>query len=234
MQREDHDRAVLSRYEHCKRPVHREFGDAERESGPRRQDDPLNGGRVAFGVCDEISREKQLLNARGQSLCWPPATPSYLLWLRRHQQTGQKPNLFAWLCNALNVGPSSFWISELVRAYDLTIEQDRDLRRRILFDLFTPSAGSEAKRKGAYWYIPWQITRYAAPGLKLLEVHAAWPQRLADIPTRLMAFSTEMRYRLINWGYALTDAAVRRWYRPSTAEPHWPYPKYDLKVAPAN
>ena len=31
---------------------------------------------------------------------------------------------------ALDMGPSSFWISELVRAYDLTIKQDRDLRRR--------------------------------------------------------------------------------------------------------
>ena len=56
---------------------------------------------------------------------------------------------------ALDMGPSSFWISELVRAYDLTIEQDRDLRRRILHDMFVAKNPNPAmQQRGVYWYIP--------------------------------------------------------------------------------
>jgi len=137
----------------------------------------------------------------------------------------------------LDMGPSSFWISELVRAYDLTIEQDRALRRRILYDMFqnksngTNGVDTTLKRGGAYWYMPWQITKYNVPNT--LPVANEWPTKLAAIPTRLTGFSAADRHRLVNWGYALTDAAVRRWYQPSDVKPRWPYPEYSLEAPPA-
>jgi NTE family protein len=62
----------------------------------------------------------------------------------------------------------------------------------------------------------------------------SWPsstdsETLAKIRTRLNPFSEAEQCSLINLGYAVCDAAVRRFANaPSTPAPTWPYPDFAL------
>ncbi|MBN1419982.1 MAG: patatin-like phospholipase family protein [Planctomycetes bacterium] len=124
---------------------------------------------------------------------------------------------------AMQFGPGRLWHNQLARAYALTIEQDRDLRRRVLYEAF-----KTGETLGTYWLISWPIDKFRAE--KRLHVGARWPGRLASIRTRLNPFSEEEQRRLVNWGYALADAAVRRRVEDSGIPAAWPYPEYGLEA----
>ena len=54
-------------------------------------------------------------------------------------------------------------------------------------------------------------------------------ESLRNIRTRLNKFSPEEQGKLINWGYALTDTALRRWYFKDKRETgRWPIGEYAL------
>ncbi len=63
-----------------------------------------------------------------------------------------------------------------------------------------------------------------------LPVLAGWTKSLASLRTRLNPFSDEEQGRLINGGYALCDAALRKYVltAPAPKPPKWPYPMYAL------
>jgi len=122
---------------------------------------------------------------------------------------------------AMMFGPKRLWHNQLERAYSLTIEQDRDLRRRILIGDF-----KSGERRGTYWLISWPLDNFRVTGG--LPVESGWAKKLADIRTRLDPFSDQEQGWLINWGYALADAAVRDWVEESTVRVEWPMPAYGL------
>jgi NTE family protein len=77
-------------------------------------------------------------------------------------------------------------------------------------------------RKGAYWGIRTDILRYGVPSLPCAvdRTHA-----LAEVATRLTALDDLTQERLINWGYAVCDAALRSWVDPAMAPATaFPYP----------
>jgi NTE family protein len=44
-------------------------------------------------------------------------------------------------------------------------------------------------------------------------------------PTRLKEMDDTLQERIVNWGYAICDAAMRRWVEPgATAPAGFPYP----------
>ena len=52
---------------------------------------------------------------------------------------------------------------------------------------------------------------------------------MKDVRTRLNAFSDEEQGQLINWGYAVTDAAMRKFVIQGGDKPtQWPVDKYRL------
>ncbi|MBF0173130.1 MAG: patatin-like phospholipase family protein [Magnetococcales bacterium] len=95
------------------------------------------------------------------------------------------------------------------RVLDIMTEQTRALRKRMFV-----SALKSNEKQGTYWGIATRIADYA-----LTENHHAPPllsdnaktARLAQVRTRLDEFEPEEQEDLINWGYALTDAAMRRY-----------------------
>lgn len=100
------------------------------------------------------------------------------------------------------------WLSRTKRVLDIAVEQTRALRKRQLIADFKAGA-----RRGTYWGIATQIGDYG------LEARGRRPALLGDQPatarlartrTRLDAFLPGEQARLIDWGYALADAAVRR------------------------
>jgi len=116
-------------------------------------------------------------------------------------------------------------VRQTMRALDVATDQSRGLRKRALTDDFR-----RKERAGAYWGIDTRIADYK-PGTALV----CKPERvlpLAQLRTRLNAFSDQEQGELINWGYALTDAALHA-YAPQLlgAQPpaaQWPVPKWRL------
>jgi NTE family protein len=114
------------------------------------------------------------------------------------------------------------------RTLDVMSSQIRALRTRELIDGFEAKPGS-----GAYWGIGTRIDAYALaeqgrpPALVSDNKCTA---RLSQIRTRLNRFKDREQGQLINWGYALSDAALRRYMLPQDAEAPrgWPVATHPL------
>jgi len=121
----------------------------------------------------------------------------------------------------LDQNPSSMWLNLTLRVIDLTSEQARALRKRWLIQDFRNN-----KRQGTYWGIGTHIDDYQLSNAmtKDNEITAS----LSAIRTRLNRFTDEEQCRLINWGYALTDAALRKHVHANAPPGKWPYPDYAL------
>jgi NTE family protein len=62
----------------------------------------------------------------------------------------------------------------------------------------------------------------AVGGLECAPERAA---QLARVKTALRDYGDETRAGLVNWGYAVCDKALRRWYLPQAPAPtRWPTP----------
>jgi NTE family protein len=101
-------------------------------------------------------------------------------------------------------------ISELaraLRAVSIVTNQTRALRKRWLISGF-----EQGIMKGTYWGIGSDIRNYqlTAHGPPALLDDNQITRSLSRVRTRLNRFSQVEQERLINWGYALTDAAMRR------------------------
>ena len=98
--------------------------------------------------------------------------------------------------------PRQDYFSQLGRVRDILIDQTRALRKRQLIGDF------ELKReRGAYWGIDTAIGDYEVDGK--LAVDNAITAKLETMSTRLASVAPDLQGHLINWGYALADAALR-------------------------
>jgi NTE family protein len=113
-------------------------------------------------------------------------------------------------------------VGQLSRALDIATDQARGLRSRYLIEL--------AKLRGqttAYWGIDTACDKY--PAADKLPCAAAKTDGLKDIRTRLNAFDRAEQETLINWGYALCDAAMRSFIDSAAAPPTtFPCPAHPL------
>jgi NTE family protein len=116
------------------------------------------------------------------------------------------------------------WIKQTLRALDVATDQARALRKRALIDDFQRHA-----RSGTYWGIDTEIANYRLQDAMACKNEIVKP--LARIRTRLNPFSDTEQEQLINWGYALCDAAVRK-HAPEIAKTPapaaWPCPGHPL------
>jgi NTE family protein len=80
------------------------------------------------------------------------------------------------------------------------------------------------KRRGTYWGVGSDIAHYKLPSS--LPAPSERTRQLAAIPTRLRRLSAADQERLINWGYAICDTAIRRHFPPAapSSPPQFPYP----------
>jgi NTE family protein len=115
--------------------------------------------------------------------------------------------------------PPGGFLFQPVRVTQVIDRQVRALRKRLLVRSYI-----EHERSGAYWGIRTDIANYAAPGT--LPCPPAAVARLAAVPTRLTRMAERTQERLINWGYAVTDAAIRAHVVLDAPAPAgFPYPK---------
>jgi NTE family protein len=114
--------------------------------------------------------------------------------------------------------PKSDWLQHSVRVLGVIDNQVRSLRKRQLV-----AALATRERKGAYWGIRTDVTRY--PLADPLPCPLEKTLKLAGVATRLDALSAVVQERLINWGYAVCDAAMRAHVDPSLPRPAgFPFP----------
>ena len=119
---------------------------------------------------------------------------------------------------AAQARPWSLWPIQARRVLDLVDNQVRSLRKRQLIDSYCSGL-----RGGAYWGIRTDIRNYQLP--TALPCPAALTLALANVPTRLRALDPTTQERLINWGYAVCDAALRTHVDPALpVPPGFPFP----------
>lgn len=119
--------------------------------------------------------------------------------------------------------PRRNWLSHSYRVLNVVDNQVRSLRKRQLINSYQITDGPDARR-GAYWGIRTNIRDYGLAD--------AWDcphertLRLAETPTRLKAMPARLQEWLINWGYAVCDAALRRHVCGELPRPaRLPYPE---------
>jgi NTE family protein len=99
--------------------------------------------------------------------------------------------------------PHGDWARHALRVNDIIDNQVRSLRARQVIGSF------EAKeREGAYWGIRTDVRDYDLPDCLSCDFEST--TALANTPTRLKRLDGVLQERLINWGYAVCDAAMRK------------------------
>lgn len=112
------------------------------------------------------------------------------------------------------------WARHAMRITSIIDNQVRSLRKRQTIEGF-----ERGDRTGAYWGIRSDIGRFDPPGGSL-PCPVDRTTALAATKTRLERMPEELQERLINWGYAACDAAMRTHVVGDGAPPaRFPYPE---------
>ena len=118
--------------------------------------------------------------------------------------------------------PHTDWARHALRINEVIDNQVRSLRKRQLIASY-----KSGQRKGTYWGMRSDIADYPAP--HTLPCLSDDTIALAEYPTRLAAVPDATQKRLINWGYAICDAAMRAHVAPESLSPA-AFPYADVKV----
>ena len=129
--------------------------------------------------------------------------------------------------------PRGDWAQHSIRVMGLIDNQVRGLRKRQLINAYMCPPTDADHRKGTYWGIGSHFDDYrkGQPALPdPFNLAGFDPMPLATVKTRLKAMPGATQERLINWGYAICDTAVRRHVGSSVASPPGlPYPSAGIR-----
>jgi NTE family protein len=114
--------------------------------------------------------------------------------------------------------PERDWARHTYRILSLIDNQVRSLRKRQVIDSYKLGV-----RKGTYWGIRTNIADYALPDA--MNCPFTETLKLANVATRLKALDPTLQEKIINWGYAVCDAAMRKHVDDTLPAPvAFPYP----------
>jgi NTE family protein len=115
--------------------------------------------------------------------------------------------------------PKHDWARHAYRTLGVIDTQVRNLRKRQVVAGYL-----SGQREGTYWGIRSHIGDYGPPAGSL-PCPDDKALTLARTATRLAQMDDTLQERLINWGYAICDAGMRRWVEPDAPPPgDFPYP----------
>jgi NTE family protein len=115
--------------------------------------------------------------------------------------------------------PKRDWVRHAARILFIVDNQVRSMRLRQIIGAF---ANPNDEHKGAYWGIRTNIAEYGVADA--LPCPLQRTHELAEVATRLRRIEPELQERLINWGYAVCDAAMRKHDPKLRAPAAFPYP----------
>ena len=114
--------------------------------------------------------------------------------------------------------PASDWLRQMGRVLEMVDWQARGAQKRQLIESFRSGA-----RNGTYWGIASALQEYGLASA--LPYPPERTSELAMLSSRLKELDGPTQERLINWGYAVCDAAIRTHYIPEAPPPKsFPYP----------
>lgn len=115
--------------------------------------------------------------------------------------------------------PAHNWLGQTLRVLETIDNQVGSLRKRQLIEGYKNSADAH---DGTYWGIGSQVKDYGlADVIPAPEEHV---KELANTATRLQAMEPKYQDRLINWGYAICDTAIRAHVDKTISKGSLPYP----------
>jgi NTE family protein len=103
--------------------------------------------------------------------------------------------------------PSHLWPQQISRVLSIIYNQVSSLRKRNLIASYNCK-----ERTGTYWGIQANIANYKLANA--LPCDFTFTTKLAQTPTRLDAMDDQLQEHLIDWGYAICDAAMRKHVLP--------------------
>ncbi len=106
--------------------------------------------------------------------------------------------------------PAGDWARHSKRVIDIMNDQVSSLRKRQIIGSLESGI-----REGAYWGIRTDISNYQLDDAMTAPLEDT--RRLAETPTRLKRLPNKRQQQLMNWGYAVSDAAIRRHANPLIA-----------------
>jgi NTE family protein len=95
--------------------------------------------------------------------------------------------------------------------------QLRDIRHRQIAE-----ALHSGQKRGSYWSILVSVKGCGQPARLPVDLPRAL--ELASIPARYAKLEPEIQARLVNWGYAVCDAAMDKQLGETHPVPAFPYP----------
>ncbi len=114
--------------------------------------------------------------------------------------------------------PERDWARHSYRILNLIDNQVRSLRKRQVIDSY-----KQGVRKGTYWGIRTNIADYQLPSAMNCPFNQTLD--LANVATRLKALDPTLQEKIINWGYAVSDAGMRKHVDGTLPAPiSFPYP----------
>lgn len=121
---------------------------------------------------------------------------------------------------AADADPKRDWIRHSIRVLMLIDNQVRNLRRRQLVESYKAKI-----RKGTYWSIGHNLASdFGTP--HSLDCSFDLTDILAKTPTRLKKLDSSTQDRIMNWGYAICDVALRKYYDTNLNPPtEFPFPE---------
>ena len=124
----------------------------------------------------------------------------------------------------LNSSISALWPTQLFQVLNIGMAQALALRKRLLIHQYKSGVS-----KGTYYGIATHIADYGVTDG--IEVSPQKITELSEMRTRLDKFSEKEQCELINWGYAVADAALRsktQWKAPPEGGVRLPHPHFPL------
>ena len=114
--------------------------------------------------------------------------------------------------------PKRAWLEQIYRVINLLDNQVGSLRKRQVIASYQMGL-----RRGTYWGSRTNILDYKLPTAMPCPFDKTLV--LANTPTRLKKMDSVLQERIINWGYAVCDAAIRKHVTPAAPVPiAFPYP----------
>ena len=120
--------------------------------------------------------------------------------------------------------PKRDWGRHSYRVLNIIHNQVTALRKRQAIQSFI---ATDDEHNGTYWGINSQVADYHLDDA--LPCPEERTVELAATPTRLKRLEPVHQKRLINWGYAICDTAVRKYVKPTLTRPSgFPYPDVEV------
>jgi NTE family protein len=108
--------------------------------------------------------------------------------------------------------PKHDWLSQSNRIQNMIYSQVVTLRTRSIVELYNMGV-----RDGSYWGIGTDIRNYLLPDALVCPFDVT--TKLAQTAVRLSALNDRLQEQLIDWGYAVCDAAMRKQMVPNAPPP---------------